>query len=413
MNVSDFTEDHRVIHRIRELQEEWERDQPRVSDIVDEEGHQYVDLVMEGGGVLGIALVGYTWTLEQVGIRFLGVGGTSAGAINALLVAALGDPGEAKSRRTLKALADLEMFSFVDGDRDVEDFVRSMVEGSGVVKLVWKGAQVLDDLHQHLGLNPGDAFLEWLTELLSDAGVESLADLRERVRPPQLLTRDGEQLPEADAGVSLKIVASEVSTETKVVFPDMATLFWKEPENVNPALFARASMSIPFFFHPFRIMGLPEGETAIDRWDELAGYRGELPTEAVFLDGGIMSNFPIDLFHTPAAPPLAPTFGAKLGVDRTEPAEIDAPLELLGAAFDSARHYADYDFLIRNPEYRNLVTFIRTGPHGWLDFFLAEEAKIDLFARGVEAAIEFLRRFDWETYKRIRVELAPTSAHPG
>ncbi len=30
------------------------------SDIIDAGDHQYVDLVMEGGGVLGIALTGYT-----------------------------------------------------------------------------------------------------------------------------------------------------------------------------------------------------------------------------------------------------------------------------------------------------------------------------------------------------------------
>ena len=55
------------------------------SDIVDARGMQYVDLVMEGGGMLGIALVGYTWALEQAGIRFLGIGGTSAASSNALI----------------------------------------------------------------------------------------------------------------------------------------------------------------------------------------------------------------------------------------------------------------------------------------------------------------------------------------
>ena len=35
------------------------------SDIVDEFGNQYVDLVQEGGGVLGIALLGYTYVLEE------------------------------------------------------------------------------------------------------------------------------------------------------------------------------------------------------------------------------------------------------------------------------------------------------------------------------------------------------------
>lgn len=38
--------------------------------------------VMEGGSVLGIALTGYTYVLQQAGIRFLGIGGTSAGSIN-------------------------------------------------------------------------------------------------------------------------------------------------------------------------------------------------------------------------------------------------------------------------------------------------------------------------------------------
>jgi NTE family protein len=66
-----------------------------VSDLVDTAGNQYVDFVMEGGGVLGIALTGYTYVLEQAGIRFLGVGGTSAGSINALMIAALGTPNEA------------------------------------------------------------------------------------------------------------------------------------------------------------------------------------------------------------------------------------------------------------------------------------------------------------------------------
>ena len=35
--------------------------------------------------MLGIALVGYTYALEKVGIRFRHVGGTSAGAIPALV----------------------------------------------------------------------------------------------------------------------------------------------------------------------------------------------------------------------------------------------------------------------------------------------------------------------------------------
>ena len=102
MMAEDFTQDPSVFHPIEDLQERWAREGRTVSDMVDEEGRQYVDLVMEGGGVLGIALVGYTYALESVNIRFRHVGGTSAGAINALMVAALDQPSEAKSRRLVE-----------------------------------------------------------------------------------------------------------------------------------------------------------------------------------------------------------------------------------------------------------------------------------------------------------------------
>ena len=41
----------------------------RFSDVEDDAGFQYVDLVQEGGGVLGIDLVGYTYVLEKAGLR--------------------------------------------------------------------------------------------------------------------------------------------------------------------------------------------------------------------------------------------------------------------------------------------------------------------------------------------------------
>lgn len=59
------------------------------SDIVDSKGNQYVDFVQQGGGVLGIGLIGYTYILEQAGIRFYSLAGSSAGALNALLMASL------------------------------------------------------------------------------------------------------------------------------------------------------------------------------------------------------------------------------------------------------------------------------------------------------------------------------------
>ena len=45
-----------------------------------------VDLVQQGGTMLGIGLLGYTYIMEKAGVRFRSMAGTSAGAINTLLV---------------------------------------------------------------------------------------------------------------------------------------------------------------------------------------------------------------------------------------------------------------------------------------------------------------------------------------
>jgi NTE family protein len=408
VEITDFTEDEDVIRAIERLNRNFVRKGKYVSDAVDDQGTQYVDLVLEGGGVLGIALVGYTYALEQAGLRVLSVGGTSAGAINAMMIAAADVPSEAKSERLLQILADLDMFSFVDGkdddDDDATDFAKAMIRGMGPIKMVWFGGQVLDNIHDHLGLNRGDTFHSWMKKQLRSFGVQSVADLGKRIRtlPASLRNLDtGERLTPARANPRIAIVAADISTETKVDFPRMAGLYYKEPAKANPADFVRASMSIPVFFFPFRLTSLPRGRAAVLRWNRLAGYAGKLPREVLFADGGIMSNFPINLFHK-AGMPSRPTLGVKLGIDRSKPQKIEKPFEYLGALFDSSRHSADYDFIARNPDYKQLVTYIDTGKHNWLDFFMDTTAKVDLFRRGVEAAVDFLLKFDWDGYKKLR-----------
>src|SRR3712207_1040035 len=105
MRAEDFTQANEVQALLLELKRACEG--KAFSDVIDDQGNQYVDLVMEGGGVLGVALVGYTYVLEEMGIRFLRVGGTSAGSINAVLVAGLGAPQERKSTRLNSSHANI------------------------------------------------------------------------------------------------------------------------------------------------------------------------------------------------------------------------------------------------------------------------------------------------------------------
>lgn len=404
MRASDFTDE--VHHLVRDLQDDIKKKGMIFSDVVDDQNRQYVDLVMEGGGVLGIALVGFTYVLEAAGIRFLRVGGASAGAINALLIAGMAKPEDPKSEKIIEELANVNMYDFVDGDGDVKDLVDSWVANAGRIRLGFKAVQVWDNVKDDLGLNPGKVFHDWIKKILRREGITTTRELLERMNelPESIRRRDGQPLSEPAADLAL--VAADVSTETKVVFPKMASLYWDKPETVNPARYVRASMSIPFFFQPFRVDNIPRGEGALDRWRELANYDETPPDVCTFIDGGIMSNFPIDLFHRHDRIPSAPTFGVKLGIDKRKVGDIDQPMELVSAIFDSARHCLDYDFIARNPDYRKLVTCIDTGEHNWLNFNMEPEDKVDLFKRGARAADHFLREFDWEEYKAIRKGIA-------
>jgi len=374
-----------------------------VSDVIDDDGHQYVDLVMEGGGVLGIALLGYTYTLERCGIRFFGIGGTSAGSITALLLAAWDDRQNLKSAELAAELADFDLSKVVDGDEDVKDFINTALGGAGWFRLVNKGIQVIDTLVANKGLNPGLEFLSWIGEILDRRGIKTTDDLLDRVKKmPESLRSVGQPVV---GDPQLAIVAAEIRTETRVDFPRLAPLFWESWQTLNPAYFVRASMSVPLFFEPLVIDRLPYSEASQQLWETLC-WAGEVPTHAVLVDGGIMSNFPIDLFHTADRIPSHPTFGAKLGIERSKPHKITGPHHVVSAAFTSARHTLDTDFILRNPDYRQLLTYIDTGDHFWLDFSLGHEAQVDLFRRGAEAAADFIETFDWGAYKELRGDVA-------
>lgn len=406
MKTTDFTEHPKVAGIIRELQEEKVREK-QFSDVLDSVDHQYIELVQEGGGVLGVALIGYTYVLEQMGLRFFSLAGTSAGSINALLLSAFGDIAAPKSEKLIGLLSNKNLYDFVDGDKDAREFIEALVEKAKRIKLIWKGMQVMDNITDDLGLNPGDDFLNWLAEILENNGIKSTSELHDafHVKSAELKIRPGIDRIVDDLNPRFAVITSDLTTGTKVEFPRMKELYWKESDKVNPALYVRASMSIPYFFTPLVVKDLPAGEEARLRWDKMVRYQGEIPPEVYFVDGGIMSNFPIDLFHKFNSIPRMPTFGVKLGVDRNEYNKISSPINLFGAMFNSIRYLHDYDFILRNPDYKQLIQHIDIGDHNWLNFALTDEEKKDLFVRGAKAAATFLRKFDWKKYKETRQQM--------
>jgi NTE family protein len=461
----------------------------KFSDVSDIEGNGYVDLVMEGGVMLGIALAGYTYALEKAGLRFFSVGGTSAGSINAILLASWNGEELTPGEWVFKKIFTTNFAQFVDAEGKLkEHLLNSLKQNPKAPDLKESKSQthktlnwakriissydskysfgdffrrllfglisfILGVLNLHPlkvpadyalpivttgGMNPGEAFLHWLNVCLKEAGVQSTSELMENRQKYLKSKKLNQEIPFTVE--NLKIIAADVSTSSKIEFPAMADLYWGEDwSKVNPSAFVRASMSVPYFFKPVYLPSEPlKLNPNSNLWEEKVGYTGQLPERSTFVDGGLISNFPIVCFHRDTLKlkklfhsgddlesllknnsPRKPTFGVKLGIDRSTPnywkentykhnnykynyLETDNPLSFLTAMVNTAGGIFDFDFLHKNPDYRNLVAYIPADESQAFNFGMSDLDKYSLFIQGMQTALKFLQGFDWEEYKKLR-----------
>lgn len=414
MNRSDYTQAvWEIVQDLKDFKEQ-AGDRFIYSNIVDEEGHQYIDLVQEGGGVLGLALVGFTYVLEELGFRFLSLAGTSAGAINTLLMASLREKEEegrgtlTRSEQILEKLAEIDFIEFVDGGNDAIQLTEAITSKNPWNRLTTytAGLRNMDEFLSELGINPGEKFQDWLNTNVPHKSTRSLLDNMNH-HPPlfRINWKKGDKELIEDPGITLAIVAADITTQSKVVFPEMADLFYLDHQAVNPVNFVRASMSVPLFFKPFRI-SLKELLTEVSedglrvRWKRKLGYEGRIPPEVLLVDGGIMSNFPIDTLYFPDRILQRPIVGIKLGIDRDKYFQSKNILNFLNNNLEGARNIRDFEYLFGNPIFKDLVSYVDVSGFNWLNFRLSDKEKIDLFIRGAKAAKEFIHRFDWPVYQK-------------
>lgn len=438
-----------------------------VSDVLDGNNHQYVNLVQKGGGVLGVALVGYTYILEQMGIRFVRLAGTSAGAINTALMTVIGDKGDAKSEKVLDAICKLDFFSLVDGHPAAkwiikkfithENFTQKIKRWMGVALIIFLslaagdfiflGLQhavywvsfltrlffVLSGLYTLLiaiiifyiasllkrlknagfGINPGDYFYDWIKQQLIANGVKTVSDLNNKASQPiaglHLRVPNAEDLNGLNGDVTF--ITSELVTQNKIQFPEMWCLFKNTIDELQPAGFIRASMSIPVFFESYFINEIPCTDDAIKKeWMDRFGEENP-PSIARFVDGGILSNFPINLFYNanvtiPRLPSLGIDLDDSVPGNKATNAESWSLMGYFGRMFNTIRAYYDKDFLLKNKVFQKGIGTIHLAEYNWLNFFLTGEDKINMFVKGAEAARDFLVQFDWEAYKNSRCDMS-------
>lgn len=471
LNTDDFIKDPRVVACLQELKDRNAKEPLIVSDVLDMHGNQYVNLVQKGGGVLGVALVGYTYVLEQMGIRFMRLAGTSAGAINTAMMTVIGNKEDAKSEAILKIICDLNFFNLVDGHPAarwvIKNFITNKYFGTKIKAWLYAflgffGLLVVSDivllgLENHypnlyratvlsfvltgfylifftvvfyylaslfkrlknhgFGINPGDYFYDWLKQNMKNYGVENVSQLNAKASQPipGLKVRDIRTENTDGLVGDVTFITSELVTQNKIQFPEMWDLFRKKTDmdTLQPAGFVRASMSIPVFFESYFINNIPADDKDVKAAWKTRFDIDNPPKSARFVDGGMLSNFPINIFYKPnTLIPRLPSFGIDLDDSSPDDKSRDATDWSLGGyagrMFNTIRYYYDKDFLIKNKVFEKGIGKVPLADFNWLNFFMADKDKIEMFVRGAESAKEFLLNFDWEDYKDSRIKLKQT-----
>jgi NTE family protein len=320
------------------------------------------DLVLEGGGVKGLGLVGAVRRLMRAGYAFPRVAGTSAGSIVAAFLAAGATEDQLES-----IMGRLE-------------YPRVPDRAPPRIPLLSEGISLL----RSRGAYEGDYVRDFVHDELGKLGVSTFADLRSR-------DPDADRNLEPYHRYDLVVMATDVTRGRLLRLPWDYRLLNLDPDEQPVADAVRASMSIPLYFEPVTLRDPQSGE------------------ETTLVDGGILSNFPIEIFdRTDGADPRWPTFGVRVmpdlpgGFEHLIPGvglSALPPLRLLEQVVSTAIVGHDQTYLER-PCVRRRAILVDTGAVGVVQFDAPQEVRAEVIANGDQAASRFLDDWDWDRYRR-------------
>lgn len=253
--------------------------------------YHFRNLVFEGGGVKGIAYVGAMQVLERKGIlkNILRVGGTSAGAINAVLLGLNYSPAETK-----EVLAALDFGSFLD-------------ESWGVVR----------DSHRLLtefGWYKGDYFRRWIGDLI-----------KEKTGNSESTFNDVSDHKQAQGFRDMYFIGANLSTGFAEVFS------YEHTPRMCVADAVRISMSIPLFFASKRSA---RGDVYVDG-GVLDNYPIKLFDREKYLDGKRVKKYA-------SVPDYYRAHNERLKAERKKISPYCYNKETLGFRLDSAKEIAAF-----------------------------------------------------------------------
>ena len=409
----------------------------------EDEGYYLANLVLQGGGTLGLAHAGLIVGLERANVRFSAIAGTSAGSIVAAgMIALRGDDILGKvSREVCELVCDVPMDTFVDGPRPVRRVIKQFVKGRSMLRpLLWPGLwAALAQFRRRRGLNGGYIFEDWMQREVFDAnGLHKIGDLGARLDRIAQKLADAEyhgkaehpfqsrkygQVGDPVTGSDLfKIISTAMPTGTKFSLPQDLEYLAEEYGTLSPAMLVRMSMSVPVFFEPY-VMRIDREKWRSKVADDIAPFVSDAEVETTqelreltFLDGGLFSNLPTDELVN--AMPDIPTISVPLvstdrRVDITNRRSFRAIGNDAAALLNSVRLQRDRDAHARQFKERErwcaaqqpkqggapcskrkfpqIVAKIDTGRANWLNFIMTDDEKVQLFVAGLKRARNLLK----------------------
>jgi len=310
--------------------------------------------VLEGGGVKGLGTAGAVMALLDAGYTFPRVAGTSVGALAAAFAAAGADSAglrDALDRLDLRQIPDRR--------------VPLPLVSESLSLAVRRGAYRGDWIHG------------WMLGELEKLDVRTFADLR-RDDPG-----DDPALTDVHHRYRLVVMATDVTNGRLLRLPWDYHLFGLDPDGQLVADAVRMSLSIPFYFEPCELRN-PSTEE-----------------KATIVDGGVLSNFPIEIFdRTDGRPARWPTFGVRLLPDLPEGLGDVVPffgqpmlpaVRLLEQVVATSLVGRDQTHLDR-PGVRERTLTVDTRGTALTEFGIRARERQELIARGEQAARDFLLR---------------------
>ncbi len=299
-----------------------------------------VDLVFEGGGILGLYYIGAYKALREYGYSIKRCAGTSAGSvISAAIIAGY-------------SAAELEDIIY---QTDFSLFSRK----TKLCKIPLVGKPLSIGINK--GLYDYRVIETWVNDLLRKKGKASFKDVMENGKS------------------NLRVIASDVTRSKMLILPEDLKEYAINPAQYSIGRAVAMSCAIPYFFTPVKLKTL-----------------GKV---SYIVDGGLLSNFPIWIFDNEV--PLArPTIGIKIknlasNTARGKRDIISYTQDIINAPINQ-----DESNFVRNKDLIRTIVIDYNGEIKATDFNKVNKYKRELISKGYESSKRFLDKFNMRNMER-------------